>query len=60
MRSIVNVMKVLSLGVGGVLADHGGVEMVDYLGGTLLVCSGMVGLLTLRATRLANAPSAPA
>lgn len=55
-----NVMKVLSLGVGGVLADQLGIEAVYYLGGTLLVCSGLVGLLTLRDTRLADATSAPA
>ena len=55
-----NVMKVLSLGVGGVLADQVGVAVVYYLGGTLLVCSGIIGLLTLRDTRLADTTSAPA
>ena len=50
-----NVMKVISLGVGGVLADRAGVEMVYYLGGALLVCSGLVGLVALRDERLAQA-----
>jgi hypothetical protein len=55
-----NVMKVLSLCGGGVLADQVGVAAVYYLGGTLLVCSGIIGLLTLHDTRLADTTSAPA
>lgn len=54
-----NVMKGISLGVDGVFADQLGIEAVYYLGGTLLVCSGLVGLLTLRDTRLPDAPSGP-
>ncbi len=55
-----NVMKVISLGIGGVLADRLGVAAVYYLGGTLLVCSGLVGLFSLRDERLMQAGSAKA
>ncbi len=48
-----NVMKVISLGVGGYLAQRAGIEVVYYLGGSLLFFSGIVGLLTLRDVRLA-------
>ncbi|HSH79240.1 MAG TPA: MFS transporter [Herpetosiphonaceae bacterium] len=47
-----NVMKVISLGIGGFIAERAGVEVVYYLGGTTLVLSGLVGLVTLRAERL--------
>lgn len=47
-----NVMKVISLGVGGYLAQRAGIEVVYYLGGGLLVLSGLVGLLALRDVRL--------
>lgn len=47
-----NVMKVISLGVGGYLAQRVGIEAVYYLGGSLLVLSGLVGLLTLKDVRL--------
>ena len=53
-----NVMKVISLGIGGILADRVGVEAVYYLGGSLLVCSGLVGLVALRDERLAQASPA--
>jgi hypothetical protein len=39
-----NVMKVISLGLGGYLAQRAGIEVVYYLGGSLLVLSGIVGL----------------
>ncbi len=47
-------MKVISLGVGGYLAQWASIEAVYYLGGSLLVISGLVGLLTLRDVRLAQ------
>jgi MFS family permease len=43
-----NVMKVISLGLGGWLAEQASVEIVYYVGGTLLMISGLVGILTLR------------
>ncbi len=49
-----NVMKVISLGAGGYLAQRAGIEVVYYLGGSLLFFSGIVGLLTLRDVRLAH------
>jgi predicted MFS family arabinose efflux permease len=48
-----NVMKVLSLGWGGWLAERTSVEMVYYLGGSMLVLAGLVGLVTLRDERQA-------
>ncbi len=50
-----NVMKVISLGLGGYLAQRAGIEVVYYLGGSLLVLSGIVGLVTLRDVRLEQA-----
>ena len=47
-----NVMKVLSLGLGGYVAEHAGVHIVYYLGGTMLIFSGLVGLLTSHDIRL--------
>ncbi len=47
-----NVMKVVSLGVGGYLAQRAGIEVVYYLGGSLLVVSGLLGWLTLRDVHL--------
>lgn len=47
-----NVMKVLSLGLGGWLAECAGVEVVYYIGGTMLILSGMTGIVALRGERL--------
>lgn len=47
-----NVMKIVSLGVGGWLAEWASVEMVYYLGGSLLLISGLIGLVALRDERL--------
>lgn len=47
-----NVMKVLSLGVGGWLAEQAGIQAVYYLGGAMLVIAGVIGLLALRDVRL--------
>ncbi len=55
-----NVMKVISLGVGGYLAQRAGIEVVYYLGGSLLFLSGIVGLLTLHDVRLEQTPSVSA
>ena len=43
-----NITKVLSLGIGGWLAQQFGVEVVYYLGGILLMLSGVYGSLALR------------
>jgi hypothetical protein len=48
-----NVMRVISLGAGGFIAERASVEVVYYLGGTMLVTAGMTGLITLHAERLA-------
>jgi predicted MFS family arabinose efflux permease len=47
-----NVMKVISLGLGGWLAERAGVEVVYYIGGTMLVISGLTGIIALRDERL--------
>jgi MFS family permease len=47
-----NVMKVFSLGAGGWLAEQMGIQIVYYLGGSLLFISGITGLIALRDTRL--------
>lgn len=43
-----NVMKVISLGLGGWLAQRYGIEVVYYFGGSLLFLSGVYGVLALR------------
>lgn len=48
-----NVMKVVSLGWGGWLAERASVEVVYYLGSTILVLDGLVGIVALRDERLA-------
>ncbi len=47
-----NVMKVLSLGIGGWLAQTVGINAVYYLGGVLLSIAGVYGVLTLRTMNL--------
>lgn len=47
-----NVMKVISLGLGGYAAERAGIEVVYYIGGTTLVLAGLVGLATLRGARI--------
>jgi hypothetical protein len=48
-------MKLLSVGMGGWLAEQAGVEAVYYVGGTLLFLSGLTGLVVLRSKRLIEA-----
>ena len=43
-----NVMRILSLGLGGWLADRTDVQTAYYLGGAFLFLSGMVGLVLFR------------
>ncbi|MDQ3615539.1 MAG: MFS transporter [Actinomycetota bacterium] len=43
--------RLISLGVGGVLADRYGIEVVYYLGGALLLAAAAAGLLTARPGR---------
>ena len=52
-----NVMKIMSLGLGAWLAEHAGVEVVYYVGGSLLFISGLVGLIALRDERLGQPES---
>jgi hypothetical protein len=47
-----SLMRLVSLGVGGVLADSLGVRTVYYIGGTLLAGSGVLGLVLLRGHNL--------
>ncbi len=47
-----NVMRIVSLGAGGYIAERAGVQAVYYLGGTMLIGAGLLGLITLRAERL--------
>ncbi len=47
-----NVMTIVSLGWGAWLAERAGVEVVYYVGGSLLVISGLAGLFLLRGERL--------
>ena len=47
-----NVMKIISLGAGSWLALRTGVQVVYYVGGSLLFFSGLIGLVTLRHERL--------
>jgi len=43
-----NVMKIISLGIGGWLAEQSRVEVVYYLGGSLLTISGILGIILLK------------
>ena len=43
-----NLMRLTSLGLGGLLVDKVGIQMVYYLGGSLLMGSGLLGLALLR------------
>jgi len=54
-----NTMKLLSLGAGAWLSEQAGVEVVYYVGGSLLFLSGAAGLIALGDQRLAQ-PAEPA
>ncbi len=43
-----NLMQLISLGIGGVLVDHLGIEPIYYIGGTMLIGAGVLGLILLR------------
>jgi predicted MFS family arabinose efflux permease len=43
-----NLMQLLSLGIGGVLVDHLGIEPLYYIGGSMLTGAGVLGLVLLR------------
>ncbi len=47
-----NVMKIVSLSLGSWLASRAGVQIVYYIGGSLLFLSGVIGLMMLRDERL--------
>lgn len=42
-----SIMEILSIGLAGILADAIGIRAVYYLGGTLLICAGVLGFLVL-------------
>ena len=52
-----NVMKVISLGLGGWLAERAGVQMVYYIGGAMLFLSGLTGIIVLGDQRLGEQPA---
>jgi hypothetical protein len=54
-----NVMKVISLGIGGYLAERADIEVVYYIGGTLLVIAGLTGIIALRDERLREPAPTP-
>lgn len=55
-----NTMRIVSLGLGGWLAERAGVQIVYYVGGALLIMSGVVGLIALHNERLEQRTSAQA
>ncbi len=44
-------MRLLSLGVGGLLVDRFGIEPLYWIGGSLLLAAGALGLILFRRTR---------
>jgi MFS family permease len=44
-------MRLVSLGVGGVIVDRFGIEALYWIGGSLLLLAGLLGLSLFRATR---------
>jgi hypothetical protein len=42
-----SVMEILSIGLAGLLADTIGIRPVYYLGGSLLIIAGILGLVLL-------------
>lgn len=47
-----SLMRLLSLGIGGVAVELFGVRVVFYVGGGLLMASGIIGLLFLCGHRI--------
>ena len=45
-------MKIVSLGFGGWLAERAGIEVVYYLGGTILFLSGLTGIIAFQGEHL--------
>lgn len=43
-----NAMRLLSLGLGGILVDRAGIQPVFWIGGGLLATAGILGLALLR------------
>jgi MFS family permease len=42
-----NLMRLISLGIGGALVDHIGIQSISYIGGALLIGARILGLLLL-------------
>lgn len=51
-----NLMRLISLGVGGVLVDLWGIQTIYYLGGGLLMVAGFVGLFLLKSYQFEPIP----
>lgn len=51
-----NLMRLTSLGLGGLLVDKVGIQMVYYLGGSLLMGSGLLGLALLSSYKFHSQP----
>jgi hypothetical protein len=54
-----NVMKVIALGIGRYPAERAGVEVVYYIGCTLLVIAGLTGIVARRDERLREPAPTP-
>jgi MFS family permease len=52
-------MRLLSLGLGGLLADRLGISAVYFIGGSLLALAGLLGLVLLGSIRLKPSVSRP-
>lgn len=52
-----NLMRLISLGVGGLLVDTVGIQVVYYAGGALLVGAGLLGLALLRTYAFQESPT---
>ena len=50
-------MRLLSLGLGGLLVDRLGIAPLYWIGGTLLTFAGLLGLTLFRRTRFADGPN---
>ncbi len=55
-----NLMRLISLGVGGLLVDLWGIQVVYYIGGGFLTFSGLVGFTLLSSYRFKSVQGEPA
>ena len=52
-----NLMRLVSLGLGGIMAEQFGIQVVYYIGGAMLAGSGLLGLLLLKGHTFKSAES---